>query len=67
MVGSFQFVTMEWLEKKLIHTSTSNQKNVKGVLNRLLCPAIGYQQLTDIKSRDVLEVLRDIERVKPYR
>ncbi|CAG1021033.1 Prophage integrase IntS [Patescibacteria group bacterium] len=64
VVGSFQFVAHEWIEKKVLSTSSSNQKNVKGVLNRL-CPAIGYQQLTDIKARDLLAVLRLIEENSP--
>lgn len=64
VVGSFQYVANEWLEKKVSSTSTQNQKNVQSILKRLF-PAIGYQQLTDIKARDLLAVLRPIEENSP--
>jgi hypothetical protein len=61
IVGSFEYVAMEWLEKKVSNTSKSNQANVLGILKRVLLPYIGCELITNITPPQLLDTLRATE------
>ncbi len=64
VLNSFEYVALEWYEKKALSTSTHNQQNVKGMFKRLF-PAIGNHAITAINAPMLLDALRDIEQNSP--
>ena len=64
VLNSFQYVAMEWYNTKALSTSTHNQKNITGLLNRLF-PAIGNHAITAINAPMLLSALKDIEQSSP--
>ena len=58
---SFETIALEWHKNKKNSLSEKYAKNIIVRLNRDIFPKIGYKDIRDIKSTELLEVLRKIE------
>jgi hypothetical protein len=51
-VDSFEFVALEWYDKRMLTKSESHQKRTLALLERDLFPWLGNRPITDIKAPD---------------
>ncbi len=61
VVDSFEYVALEWYEKKMLNKSESHQKRTLALLKRDLFPWLGSRPIASIKAPELLEVLQRIE------
>jgi integrase len=61
VVDSFEYVALEWYEKKMLNKSESHQKRTMALLKRDLFPWLGSRSIAAIKAPELLEVLQRIE------
>jgi integrase len=60
-VDSFEFVALEWYDKRMLNKSESHQKRTLSLLKRDLFPWLGNRPIATIKAPELLEVLQRIE------
>jgi integrase len=61
-INSFEYVALEWYEKRMLNKSVSHQKRAMAYLKRDLFPWIGRRPITEIRAPELLDVLQRIER-----
>ncbi len=60
-LDSFEFVALEWFDKKMGSKSEAHKKRILALLNRDLFPWLGKRPLFEIKAPELLAVLQRIE------
>ncbi|MFI3190946.1 MAG: integrase arm-type DNA-binding domain-containing protein, partial [Methylococcales bacterium] len=60
-VDSFEFVALEWYDKRMLTKSESHQKRTLSLLERDLFPWLGNRPIADIKAPELLALLQRIE------
>jgi integrase len=60
-IDSFEFVALEWYDKRMLNKSESHQKRTLSLLKRDLFPWLGSRPIATIKAPELLEVLQRIE------
>ena len=61
VINSFEYVTLEWYDKKMMIRSESHQKRTLSLLKRDLFPWLGSRAIAEIRAPELLEVLQRIE------
>lgn len=60
-IDSFEFIALEWYNKRMLNKSDSHQKRTLALLKRDLFPWLGNRPIASIKAPELLEVLQRIE------
>jgi integrase len=60
-IDSFEFVALEWYDKRMLTKSESHQKRTLALLKRDLFPWLGSRPIAEIKAPELLAVLQRIE------
>ncbi len=60
-IDSFEFIALEWYNKRMLNKSDSHQKRTLALLKRDLFPWLGNRPIASIKATELLEVLQRIE------
>jgi hypothetical protein len=60
-IDSFEFVALEWYDKRMLTKSESHQKRTLALLKRDLFPWLGNRPMAEIKAPELLKVLERIE------
>jgi integrase len=60
-IDSFEFIALEWYNKRMLNKSDSHQKRTLALLKRDLFPWLGNRLIASIKAPELLEVLQRIE------
>ena len=60
-LDSFEYVALEWFDKKMSLNSEDHKKRIKALFNRDLFPWLGKRVLSEIKAPELLAVLQRIE------
>jgi len=60
-IDSFEFVALEWYDKRMLTKSESHQKRTLALLKRDLFPWLGNRPIAEIKAPELLAVLQRIE------
>ncbi len=61
VLDSFEFVALEWYDKRMLSKSESHQKRTLGLLKRDIFPWLGNRPIASIKAPELLEALQRIE------
>ena len=60
-IDSFEFIALEWYDKRMLGKSESHQKRTLALLKRDLFPWLGNRPIAAIKAPELLKVLERIE------